>query len=85
MADLSQIEDVLKKGNTAGLSKQSLQVVNQALASALIRVATEKGFTRIAKSIPFLGGVAGGMLDYYSAKESADFAIELFDMEKTLQ
>lgn len=83
-ADLSQIEDVLKKGNTAGFSKQSLQVVNQALASALIRVATEKGFTRVAKSIPLLGGVAGGLLDYFSAKESADFAIELFDMKELL-
>ncbi|MDX2471145.1 MAG: EcsC family protein [SAR324 cluster bacterium] len=84
-ADLSQIEAMLRKqGNTAGFSKQSLQVINQALASALIRMATEKGFTRVGKAIPLLGGVAGGLLDYLSAKESANFAIELFDMERTL-
>jgi len=75
--DLAHLEQVLKK-QSHQIPKGFLSQINRTVAQILVKKATQKGFTRLSKAVPILGGMTGGLLDYYSAKETADFAIELF-------
>lgn len=76
-ADLAHLEEAIKH-RTPRLSKQTLQILNQSLARALVKLSTRKGLSRISKAIPLLGGVVGGGLDWLSARDTADFAMDLF-------
>ncbi len=76
--DIEELSELLRKNTLSQLPKQTIQVVNQAVAGRLMQVATAKGFSRVSKAIPLLGGVVGGTLDYMSCRETAEFAKELF-------
>lgn len=76
--NIDEISELLRKNTLSQLPKQTIQLVNQAVAGRLMQVATAKGFSRIGKAIPLLGGAVGGTLDYLSCRETAEFAKELF-------
>jgi EcsC protein family len=76
--NLENIESYIKKRGITSIPARSLSIVNQAVASRLMQIATQKGLTRISKAIPLLGGVVGGILDFQSCKETAEFAKDLF-------
>lgn len=76
--DTAQLTEMLKKRTFTQLPKQSLQLINQTIASKLMQLATAKGFSRLSKAIPLMGGVVGGILDYKSCHDTAQFAKELF-------
>ncbi|MFH2129775.1 MAG: EcsC family protein [bacterium] len=76
--DIQEISELLRKNTLSHLPKQTIQVVNQAVAGRLMQLAAAKGFSRISKAIPILGGAVGGVLDFMSCKETAEFAKELF-------
>jgi len=76
--DAAQLTEMLKKRTFTQLPKQSIQLINQAIATKLMQMATNKGFSRLSKAIPLMGGVVGGVLDYKSCHDTAQFAKELF-------
>lgn len=76
--DLTDLYLQLQSGTLNKIPKKSLLMINQLVAHALIRMASKKGFTRLSKAIPLVGGLVGGILDYGSCKETAQFAKELF-------
>lgn len=83
--DIQEISQLLQKNALSQLPKQTIQLVNQAVAGRLMQVATTKGFSRISKAIPILGGAVGGILDYMSCKETAEFAKEFFQFEQGVE
>jgi hypothetical protein len=50
-----------------------------------MRIAAQKGMTRISKAIPLIGGVLGGVIDYRSCKDTAEFAKELFQFDRVIE
>ncbi|MCP4757558.1 MAG: EcsC family protein [Proteobacteria bacterium] len=76
--NIQEMSEMLKKNTFSQIPKQTIQLVNQAVAARLMQVAASKGFSRLSKAIPVMGGLVGGILDYRSCKETADFAKELF-------
>lgn len=76
--DIQELSELLRKNTLSQLPKQTIQLVNQAVAGRLMQVATAKGFSRVSKAIPLLGGAVGGTLDFLSCRETAEFAKELF-------
>lgn len=76
--DIAEISESLRKNTLSQLPKQTIQLVNQAVAGRLMQIAAAKGFSRISKAIPILGGAVGGTLDYISCRETSAFAKELF-------
>ena len=81
-AEFRELEEVLRRQSLEQLPKQSLVLFNKAIIKTLVKGAANKGFTRISKAIPLAGGVLGGLLDYASCKETAEFAIELFQLNE---
>jgi len=80
-SDFNELQKKVTQGKFYGLPKKTLLMINQKVFSALLRRAGQKGFTGISKAIPIAGGLVGGTLDYFSAKETAQFALELFGTE----
>lgn len=76
--DIEELSELLRKNTLSQLPKQTIQLVNQTVAARLMQVATAKGFSRVSKAIPLLGGAVGGTLDFMSCRETAEFAKELF-------
>jgi hypothetical protein len=76
--DLQEVNELLRRNTLSQLPKQTIQLINQAVAARLMRAAATKGFSRISKAIPVIGGAVGGTLDYLSCRETAEFAKELF-------
>jgi len=83
--DIQELSQLLRKNALSQMPKQTIQMENQAVASRLMRVATTKGFSRFSKAIPILGGAVGGVLDYMSCRETAEFAKELFQFEQGVE
>lgn len=76
--DISNIETYFKKRGIYSIPSKTLSVINQTVAAKLMQIAAQKGMSRISKAIPLVGGMVGGLLDYRSCRESAEFAKELF-------
>ena len=81
-SDFHQLQQKLAQGQFYSVPKKTLLVINQQVINKLVALAGQKGFTRLGKAIPLAGGVVGGALDYYSAKETYQFALELFTFEQ---
>ncbi|MDH5559515.1 MAG: EcsC family protein [Deltaproteobacteria bacterium] len=79
----SEIAGLLQTGGITHFPRNTILILNQTIAMRLMRVATQKGFTRLSKAIPLLGGLVGGALDYHSCHETSQFAKELFQFELT--
>ncbi len=76
--DIDDIESYIRRKGIYSIPARTLSIVNQAVAARLMQIAAQKGLTRVSKAIPILGGVVGGILDYQSCRETAEFAKELF-------
>ncbi len=76
--NIEDVESYVKKRGLTSIPAKTLSIVNQAIANRLMQIAAQRGLTRVSKAIPILGGVIGGILDYRSCRETADFAKELF-------
>jgi len=76
--DIQEVSELLRKNSLSQLPKQTIQLINQAVAGRLMQIAAAKGFTRLSKAIPLMGGAVGGTLDYLSCRETAGFAMEVF-------
>ncbi|MBT4286484.1 MAG: EcsC family protein [Deltaproteobacteria bacterium] len=79
--DYKDFQKLLRKDHIAKLSKQTIQMLNLVIANRLMKLSAQKGLTRLGKAIPIIGGALGGVLDYYSCKNSSEFAMELFDLK----
>ncbi len=75
--DLKDLEGALRLQGSK-LPKGLLVQINRRVAQSLVSLASQKGFTRLSKAVPLIGGVTGGLLDFFSAKDTAEFALELF-------
>ena len=80
--EMSDFQDMLKDQNFSKYPKKVLQTMYQTIGTQLMRIAAQKGFTRISKAIPVIGGISGGFLDLYSCIETAEFAQDLFQLHK---
>jgi hypothetical protein len=76
--NLEDIEAYIRKKGLSSIPTRTLSIVNQAVASKLMQIAAQKGLTRVSKAIPLLGGMVGGVIDYRSCRDTAQFAKELF-------
>ncbi len=76
--NLEDVESFIRKKGLTSIPTRTLSIVNQAVGSKLMQIAAQKGLSRVSKAIPLLGGVVGGVLDFQSCKETANFAKELF-------
>ncbi|MBU2512949.1 EcsC family protein [bacterium] len=76
--NFGNIESYFKKRGLNSIPTKTLSIVNQAIATKLMQIAAQKGMSRVSKAIPLVGGMVGGLLDYQSCRESAEFARELF-------
>ncbi len=83
--DIEEAMQNLKIKSLSQIPKRTILVVNQAVGVRLMQAAASKGFTRLSKAIPVLGGVVGGFLDYQSCRETAQFAKELFQFHKGIE
>jgi len=81
-SDFNQLQQKLTQGRFYGLPKKTLLMINQKIFTTLVKRAGQKGLSRVSKAIPFAGGFVGGTLDYLSAKDTADFALELFEINQ---
>lgn len=79
-SDFRELQLKLAKGEFQRLPKKTLLLVNQRIVAKLTQMAGQKGLTRLGKAIPIAGGLVGGALDYYSAQDSGQFALELFQL-----
>ena len=77
-SDFHALQQKLTQGHFYSVPSKTLLMINQKIVAKLTQIAGNKGFSRLGKAIPLAGGLIGGALDYYNAKETADFAIELF-------
>jgi len=76
--DIEEVKNMIRNNTFSQIPKRTLLLINQTIASRLMQVAATKGFSRLSKAIPVLGGVVGGILDYQSCRETAQFAKEMF-------
>lgn len=79
-SDFNELQLKLAQGEFNRLPKKTLLLVNQRIMAKLTQMAGQKGLTRLGKAIPIAGGLVGGALDYYSAMDSGEFALELFQL-----
>lgn len=82
-SEIEDFQEMLRKDGISKASKQTIQMLNQVIASKLMRLAAQNGLVRLGKAIPLIGGVLGGAIDYFSCKGTAQFAIELFQLDKS--
>ncbi|PCI30751.1 MAG: hypothetical protein COB67_00960 [SAR324 cluster bacterium] len=80
-ANLKEMDQVLFRNVISNLPKKTIFLLKQAIAKKMINIATQRGFSRVSKVIPIMRGVVGGMVDYHSCKETAEFAKELFQFD----
>jgi hypothetical protein len=83
--DVQELTKLLRKNALSQVPKQTIQLINQAVAGRLMQAATAKGFSRVSKAIPILGGAVGGVLDFMSCRETAEFAKELFQFHQGVE
>lgn len=83
--NIEDLEDYLKKRGFSGIPSRTLSIINQAVATKLMQMAARRGLTRVSKAIPLFGGMVGGLLDYQSCRETAEFAKELFQFHKSIE
>jgi hypothetical protein len=83
--NIDDFETYLHKKRLSAIPSKTLTVINQAIAAKLMRIAAQKGLTRISKAIPLIGGVLGGVIDYRSCKDTAEFAKELFQFDRGIE
>ncbi len=76
--DAQAAEQFIKKRGLVGIPKRTISIINQAVSSKLMQIAAGKGLSRVSKAVPLIGGMVGGLLDYKTCKESAEFAKDLF-------
>ena len=76
--NVEDVETYIKRRGLTSIPARTLSIANQAIANRLMQIAAQKGLTRVSKAIPILGGVIGGALDFQSCRETAEFAMELF-------
>ena len=81
-ANMEELKGFMKMNRLTNIPKRSILLVNQAVASRLMRMAAQKGFSRISKAIPLIGGAVGGYLDYHACQEAAVMAKEMFQFQK---
>ncbi|MCP4298282.1 MAG: EcsC family protein [Proteobacteria bacterium] len=82
-ANASDLKNILKNRTFHQLPKRTILILNQAIGTRLVSLATQKGFTKIGKAIPIAGGLIGGFLDQQSCSETAKFALELFQLNSS--
>ena len=63
------------------ISGHSLKKINQMIGFRFITKAGEKGVINMSKTIPFVGGIIGGVFDFTSTKVIAERAIRTFGEE----
>ncbi|OGG93544.1 MAG: hypothetical protein A2527_11595 [Candidatus Lambdaproteobacteria bacterium RIFOXYD2_FULL_50_16] len=82
-SDFVEIQRKLAQGQFYGVPKKTWLLLNQQVVKRLMLLSSQKGFTRLSKAIPLAGGLVGGTLDFLAAKETYEFALELFNFEGT--
>lgn len=80
--DIEEFQKILRRDGLSRASNQSIHMLNQIVASQLMKMAAQKGFSRIGKVVPLFGGILGGTIDYLSGKDTAAFARELFQLDQ---
>ncbi len=83
--DIKEAKLVLQKNTFSQIPKRTILLVNQTIAARLMQIAAGKGLSRLSKAIPILGGMVGGILDYQSCRETAEFAKELFQFHASIE
>lgn len=83
--DIKKAKLVLQKNTFSQIPKRTILLVNQTIAARLMQIAAGKGLSRLSKAIPILGGMVGGILDYQSCRETAEFAKELFQFHASIE
>ena len=81
--NFEEFQQYLKGNGISRASNQSIHLLNQIIASQLMKKAVEKGFVRFGKAIPLIGGAIGGTVDYLSCRDTAIFAKEMFQFDRT--
>lgn len=76
--NIEDLDAYIRKRGISSIPSRTLTIVNQAIASRLMKIAAARGFTRVSKAIPVVGGIVGGVIDYQSCRETAQFAKDLF-------
>lgn len=71
----------LTKNAIQKISGHSLKKINQMIGFRFITKAGEKGVINMSKTIPFVGGIIGGVFDFISTKVIAERAIRIFGEE----
>jgi len=71
----------LTKNAIQKISGHSLKKINQMIGFRFITKAGEKGVINMSKTIPFVGGIIGGVFDFTSTKVIAERAIRIFGEE----
>lgn len=71
----------LTKNAIQKISGHSLKKINQMIGFRFITKAGEKGVINMSKTIPFVGGIIGGVFDFTSTKVIAERAIRTFGEE----
>ena len=77
-SDIRSIQSTLRSNTISKSTRNSLLLLNQAVATRLMRLSAARGFSRFSKAVPIVGGIIGGTLDYRSCLETAEFAKEMF-------
>ena len=76
--DIEELKNMIRNNTFSQVPKRTLLLINQTVATRLMQAAATKGFSRLSKAIPILGGMVGGILDHQSCRETAQFAKEMF-------
>ena len=71
----------LTKNAIQKISGHSLKKINQMIGFRFVTKAGEKGVINMSKTIPFVGGIIGGVFDFTSTKVIAERAIRTFGEE----
>ena len=71
----------LTKNAIQKISGHSLKKINQIIGFRFVTKAGEKGIINMNKTIPFIGGIVGGIFDFTSTKIIAEGAIRTFGEE----
>lgn len=81
-SSMLDLPHVLRKKILTQLPKKTIWQFNHRLSAMLMRKAAERGFAKISKIVPIIGGILGGSLDLKSCKETADTARSLFQLNE---